>query len=115
EPAVVANETTTAMVPCFSADETLDFYRALGFTVGYEMRKPYLHLVLEWSGFQLHVGKAGKGLDPDNEDCGGCLVGVDAVAPYHAALTESMRAAYGKVLSSGRPRITRYRKGASRF
>jgi hypothetical protein len=40
---------------------------------------------------------------------------VDAVAPYRAAFTEAMRRAYGKVLSKGLPRITRYRPGASRF
>ncbi|SBV25747.1 hypothetical protein GA0070620_1224 [Micromonospora krabiensis] len=40
---------------------------------------------------------------------------VDAVAPYHAAFTEAMRATYGRMLAKGRPRITRYRPGASRF
>jgi hypothetical protein len=40
---------------------------------------------------------------------------VDAVAPYHAAFVTAMRRVYGKVLSSGLPRITRYRPGASRF
>ena len=40
---------------------------------------------------------------------------VDAVAPYHAAFTTAMRAAHGKVLAKGLPRITRYRPGASRF
>ncbi|MGH8880466.1 MAG: glyoxalase [Stackebrandtia sp.] len=115
EVAVIDNETTVPILPCTSPDETLDFYRALGFEVAYEMRKPYLYLVVRWSGFQLDFSKPGKGLDPANEDGGGCLVWVDAVAPYHAALTKAMRAAYGKVLASGRPRITRYRPGASRF
>ncbi|WP_232075645.1 hypothetical protein [Phytohabitans suffuscus] len=40
---------------------------------------------------------------------------VDAVAPYHAAFSAAMRQAHGKVLAKGRPRITRYRPGASRF
>ncbi|GAB3331778.1 hypothetical protein RMN56_28885 [Micromonospora halotolerans] len=40
---------------------------------------------------------------------------VDRVAPYHAEFTDAMRRAYGKVLATGLPRITRYRPGASRF
>ncbi|MEK8104933.1 hypothetical protein NKG94_06425 [Micromonospora sp. M12] len=39
---------------------------------------------------------------------------VDAVAPYHAALTEAMRRAYGRCWS-GSARVTRYRAGTSRF
>jgi hypothetical protein len=115
EPAIRANETTVPMLPCVCPEDTLQFYRALGFAVTYEQTKPYLYLIVEWSGFALHFGKQPKGIDPDREDAGGCVVFVDAVAPYHAALTQAMRRAYGKVLASGRPRITRYRPGASRF
>lgn len=115
EAAIVANETTVPLLHCASPDETLDFYRSLGFEVTYEMRKPYLYLALRYSGFDLHFGKSAKGLDPADEDSGGCLVMVDAVAPYHAAFTKAMRQAHGKVLATGRPRITRYRPGASRF
>ncbi|MBT2452808.1 glyoxalase [Streptomyces sp. ISL-43] len=115
EAVVRANETTVPMLPCVSPEETLAFYRALGFEVTYEQTRPYLYLAVEWSGFGLHFTKPAAGVDAAKEDAGGCLVMVDAVAPYHAAFTEAMRQAYGKVLSSGRPRITRYRPGASRF
>ncbi|MFZ3467852.1 glyoxalase [Streptomyces sp. 4.24] len=115
EAVVRANETTVPMLACASPEETLAFYRALGFEVAYEQTRPYVYLVVEWSGFALHFTKPASGADPANEDAGGCLVLVDAVAPYHAAFTEAMRRAYGKVLSSGRPRITRHRPGASRF
>ncbi|MFE6912044.1 hypothetical protein [Streptomyces erythrochromogenes] len=40
---------------------------------------------------------------------------VDEVAPYHAEFTRALRAAHGKVLAKGRPRITRFRPGASCF
>ncbi|GIJ24411.1 hypothetical protein Vlu01_50350 [Micromonospora lutea] len=103
------------LLPCVAVDETLAFWRALGFAVTYEQRKPYVYLALRWSGFELHYGPAPRDLDPANESSGGCLVMVDAVAPYHAAFTEAMRRAYGKVLARGLPRITRYRPGASRF
>jgi hypothetical protein len=112
---VQPNETVVPLLHCVSAEETLAFWRALGFAVTYEQTKPYLYLSFEWSGFALHYGKAPQGVDPSIESTGGCLVMVDAVAPYHAALTGAMRGAYGKVLAKGRPRITRYRPGASRF
>ncbi|MDR7275922.1 glyoxalase [Catenuloplanes atrovinosus] len=112
---VEANETTVPVLHCVSPEETLAFWRALGFAVTYEQTKPYLYLAFEWSGFALHYGDAPDGVDPARETTGGCLVMVDAVAAYHAAFTAAMREHYGKVLSSGLPRITRYRPGASRF
>ncbi|MCA1008382.1 glyoxalase [Rhodococcus hoagii] len=115
EEVVRANETTVPVLPCVSVEETLEFYQALGFTVTYEQTRPYIYLVLEWSGVALHFGTPPKDIDPSREDGGCCLVLVDAVAPYHAEFTRAMRAAYGKVLAKGRPRITRYRPGASRF
>ncbi|BCL17371.1 hypothetical protein GCM10017556_51100 [Micromonospora sagamiensis] len=109
------NETTVPLLPCVSAEETLAFYQALGFRTTYEQTRPYLYLAFAWSGFELHYGAAPAHLEPSRENGGGCLVMVDAVAPYHATFTEAMRATYGKVLARGLPRITRYRPGASRF
>ncbi|GAA0827975.1 hypothetical protein GCM10009525_24540 [Streptosporangium amethystogenes subsp. fukuiense] len=103
------------LMPCASVEDTLAFYETLGFEVTYKQGKPYVYLALRLSGFQLHFGPAPKGLDPAREESGACLVMVDAVAPYHAAFVAAMRRVYGKVLSSGLPRITRYRPGASRF
>jgi hypothetical protein len=103
------------LMPCASVEETLAFYEVLGFMATYKQSRPYVYLALEWSGVHLHFGPAPKGLDPAREESGGCLVMVDAVAPYHAAFVAAMRRAHGKVLGSGLPRITRYRPGASRF
>ncbi|MFI6451882.1 glyoxalase [Streptosporangium amethystogenes] len=115
ETAFQPNETTVPLMPCASVEDTLAFYEALGFEVTYKQSKPYVYLALRLSGFQLHFGPAPKGLDPAQEGSGACLVMVDAVAPYHAAFVAAMRRVHGKVLSSGLPRITRYRPGASRF
>ncbi|WP_369384000.1 glyoxalase [Streptomyces sp. cg36] len=115
EATVRANETTVPVLPCVSVEETLEFYQALGFKVTHQQTRPYVYLALEWSGFALHFGTPPKNIDPGREDAGACLVLVDAVAPYHAEFTRALRAAYGKVLAKGRPRITRYRPGASRF
>jgi hypothetical protein len=112
---VQPNETTVPLLPCVGPEETLAFWRALGFAVTYEQLKPYLYLAFRWRGFELHYGRAASNVDPALENTGGCLVMVDTVAPYHAAFTEAMRHTYGKVLAKGLPRITRYRPGASRF
>ncbi|QUH03699.1 glyoxalase [Saccharopolyspora erythraea] len=113
--AMPKNETTIPVLPCASLEDTLDFYEMLGFEVTYKQKKPYLYLALRCSGFEVHFGAVPEGMDPSRENGGGCLVMVDEVAPYHREFTRSMRRAHGKVLASGRPRITRLRPGASRF
>ncbi|MFE3498852.1 glyoxalase [Kitasatospora sp. NPDC059160] len=115
EATIRANETTVPVMPCVSVEETLEFYRALGFEVTFQQTRPYLYLALEWSGFALHFGTPPKNTDPGQEEVGGCLILVDDVAPYHAEFSRALRAAYGKVPAKGRPRITRFRPGASRF
>ncbi|MGB2570505.1 glyoxalase [Micromonospora citrea] len=112
---VQPNETVVPLLHCVSAEETLTFWRALGFAVTYEQRRPYLFLAFRWSGLDLRYKDAPSGVDPSTENTGGCLVMVDAVAPYHATFSEAMRRTYGKVLAKGQPRMTRYRPGASRF
>ncbi|GIF66832.1 hypothetical protein Ais01nite_48670 [Asanoa ishikariensis] len=112
---VPANETTVPLLPCLAPDETLAFWRALGFVTIWEQHKPYLYLAFRWRGVQLHYGRAASGVDPAEETTGGALVMVDEVAPYHAEFAAAMRRAHGKVLAKGLPRITRYRAGASRF
>ncbi|TDB81316.1 glyoxalase [Micromonospora sp. KC721] len=112
---VQPNETTVPVLHCVSVEETLEFWQALGFAVTWRQTRPYLYLAFGWSGFELHYGGAPSGVDPSAEKTGGCLVMVDAVAPYHATFSEAMRRAYGRVLARDRPRITRYRPGASRF
>jgi hypothetical protein len=109
------NETTVPLMPCAVLAETFAFYSALGFTATYKQSRPYVYLVMEWSGFALHFGPPPKDLDPAREESGGCLVMVDAVESYHTAFVAAMRREFGKVLRSGLPRITRYRPGASRF
>ena len=112
---VQPDEITVPVLPCVAPEETLAFWRALGFAVTYEQTKPYLYLAFRWRGFDLHYGRASNNVDPSLENTGGCLVMVDTVAPYHAAFAKAMRRTYGKVLAKGLPRMTRFRPGASRF
>lgn len=114
-PGVRGNESVVPLLACVSAEETLDFFTSLGFEVTYRQTRPYLYLAFRWEGIHLHYGRAPKGIDHTREETGGCLVMVDDVAAYHAALVASVRAARGAVPVRGLPRITRYRSGASRF
>lgn len=107
--------TTIPLLPCVDPDGTVDFFTALGFELTYQQRRPYLYLSLRRDDVELHYGRAPAGLDPDEERSGGCLVMTDDVAGFHRAFTDALRARYGKVLAQGRPRITRYRTGQSRF
>jgi hypothetical protein len=115
EPSIVANESTTPILPCVSVEATQTFYENLGFRTTYVQQRPYIYLAVAWSGFELHFRNAPVGMDPANEDGGAAIVFVDAVAPYYEAFVAAMRAAHGKVLTKGLPRITRLRPGASRF
>ncbi len=109
------NETTVPLLPCSDVPGTLAFYRALGFEVTHEQTRPYVYLALRFGGFEVHFCRPPAGYDPDRSDGGGCLVAVDDAAPYHAAFSRALRAAHGRVPATGRPRITRFRPGQSRF
>lgn len=107
--------TTIPVMACRDVDELVDFYEAMGFRTTYRQAKPYVYVAVEGRGFGLHFSRVPAGADTVNEDVGCCLIIVDDVATMHADLSATMRAAFGKVLSKGQPRITRYRPGASRF
>ncbi|WP_040796743.1 glyoxalase [Nocardia higoensis] len=97
-----------------NSSATLDFYRALGYTVTHEQTRPYVYLAVALDGCELHFSPPPREIAVPLETVR-CLVMVDDVAARHRAFTEGMRAAYGKVLAKGCPRITRFRPGRSRF
>ncbi|HEX6681458.1 MAG TPA: hypothetical protein VF062_01590 [Candidatus Limnocylindrales bacterium] len=55
---VLPNEATVPLLPCVAPQETLAFWRALGFDATYEQTKPYLYLAFRWRGFELHYKRA---------------------------------------------------------
>ena len=42
------------VLPCESLDESLTFYRALGFEVTYEQTTPYVYGAVRWGGVDLN-------------------------------------------------------------
>lgn len=111
--APVTQAMTIPVLPCVSLDETLEFYRRLGFQQTYRQTAPNPYAVLEHAGAPLHfVGVKGLKLP---EAYTTCLVLVAEVESLHQTFAEALRAVFGKLPISGLPRISRMRKGQSRF
>ncbi|MFX0577228.1 glyoxalase [Nocardia nepalensis] len=106
----------TAVPVLWSGDlkDTLDFYRALGYTVTHEQTRPYAYGAVEANGCAIHFAAAPAGTELPAEQVG-CLIMLDDVADRHRAFTAALRKRYGKIPAKGCPRITRFRPGQSRF
>ncbi len=109
----MTHATTIPVLPCVSLDETLDFYGLLGFQRTYRQTTPNPYAVVEHDGAQLHFAGV-KGLKP-TEAYTTCLVIVPEVERLHQTFAEALRSVFGKLPISGLPRISRMRKGQSRF
>ena len=109
-----ANESMIPILPCEDIDRTVDFYVGLGFTLHHRQARPYPYLAFSWRSVSIHFGRTPKGIDRASEDFA-CLITVDDVAQYHGYFAGRLRELLGRAPSSGRPRLTRFRPGASRF
>ncbi|RKH39531.1 hypothetical protein [Corallococcus sicarius] len=101
------------LLPCVELAPTLEFYGRLGFEVTYQQRIPNPYAATRRGGAQLHFFGQ-KGLDPQKAySC--CLVIVDEVEQLHARFVSVLKEAYGRIPLRGVPRLTRMKKGQSRF
>ncbi|XXX72133.1 hypothetical protein WMF30_31255 [Sorangium sp. So ce134] len=105
--------TTIPVLPSVSMPETLAFYGALGFEVTHQQTTPNVYAATRRGDVHLHFMGL-KRLDP-REAYSTCLVLVPEVERLHETFSEGLRHAYGKVPVSGFPRISRMKKGQSRF
>lgn len=103
----MANEVTVPLLPCASIDDIAAFYEVLGFHTTYRQRKPNPYVALQREDLHLHFFEM-AGFDPD-QSYGSCLVLTADLEGLHRAFAAGMRAAYGKVLVTGTPRMTRPR------
>jgi catechol 2,3-dioxygenase-like lactoylglutathione lyase family enzyme len=97
-------ERTIPILPCRSIDDTLDFYRALGFQVTYRQERPNTYAVVRRGGIELQFFVL-KALDPA-QSYSSCYVLVPDVEALYEAFTTGLRAALGRLPSRGIPRIT---------
>ncbi len=103
----VANEITVPLLPCASIDDIVAFYEVLGFHTTYQQRKPNPAVGLQREDLQLQFFEM-PGFDPA-QSYGSCVVLTPDTGELYRAFAAGMRAAYGKVLVSGTPRMTRPR------
>ncbi len=101
------------VLPCVSLDETLAFYAALGFEVSHQQTSPNAYAATHRGDIHLHF-MGMKGIDPDTAYTT-CLAIVPEVEQLHATFAAGLRQVYGRVPVAGRPRISRMKKGQSRF
>jgi len=107
--------TTAPLLPCVDVDATVAFYQSLGFTVAHRQTRPYLYVALGLDDIEVHFRAASPALDQEEENSGGFLALVDAVAPFHTRFVDAARAHSGRVPVTGLPRVTRLRTGQTRF
>jgi hypothetical protein len=103
----MANEVTVPLLPCRDVDEIAAFYAVLGFQTTYHQLRPNPYVALRREDLHLHFFGM-PGFDPA-DSYGTCLVLVEDIAALHRSFADGMRAAYGKVLLAGVPRMTRPR------
>ncbi len=100
----MTHEKTIPMLPCRSIDDTLTFYRALGFEVTYEQSRPNTYAVVQRGDVCLHF--FALKLDPA-DSYSSCLVVVSDVDRLYREFAAGLRQQYGKLLIAGIPRMTR--------
>jgi hypothetical protein len=103
----MTNEIAVPLLPCASIDDIAAFYGVLGFRTTYTQRKPNPCVGLQREDLHLQFFEI-AGFDPE-QSYGSCLVITPDIAEMHGAFAAGMRAAYGKILVSGIPRMTRPR------
>ncbi|NVJ26290.1 MULTISPECIES: hypothetical protein [Myxococcus] len=100
-------------LPCVELEPTLEFYGRLGFEVTYRQRAPNPYAATRRGGAHLHFFGL-KELKPE-EVYSCCLIIVEEVEKLHEGFSAVLREAYGKIPVRGIPRITRMKKGQTRF
>jgi hypothetical protein len=104
----VANEITIPALPCCDLDETVSFYEALGFSQTYRQRRPNHYAVVRREDIEIHLFGV-EGFEPERSH-GNVIVVVPDPDNLYLLFANGLRAAYGKLPSTGIPRILRPRK-----
>ncbi len=105
---MVPTTTVIPALPCRDLDDSLPFYRALGFEVTYRQERPNPYAVVRRDEIELHLFGV-PGFDPA-ESMHTVIVLVPDTGAVHAAFAAGLREAFGKVPVSGIPRMTRPRR-----
>jgi len=96
-------ERTIPILPCRSIDDTLEFYRALGFEVTYRQERPNTFAVVRRGGIELQFFVL-RDLDPA-ASYSTCYVVASDVDSLYEAFTHGLRQELGRLPSRGIARI----------
>ncbi|MFI6093298.1 bleomycin resistance protein [Streptomyces sp. NPDC051218] len=96
-------ETMIPLFPCHELDETLDFYKAIGFEVTFHQKSPYQYGVVERGDMQFQFFRM-KGYDP-KASISACYVITDDVDALHASFRAGLKQTLGRIPTRGLPRI----------
>lgn len=104
----MANERTYPCLPCADIEEALRFYEALGFHKTYRQTAPNPYAVVAREDMHIHLFGM-PNFDPAGSYGNVIVVVPDVDALYHS-FAAGLRATYGKLPTSGFPRLLRPRK-----
>ncbi|MDA0635678.1 VOC family protein [Nonomuraea sp. MCN248] len=105
----MADEIAIPLLPCRSIDEMADFYTMLGFHRVYYQVRPNPYVLLKREDLQLGFFGMPEAFKPE-DSYGTCVIVVPDTGKLFEAFAAGMRAAHGKLLVSGIPRMTRPRR-----
>ena len=106
----MAGERTYPILPCADLDETVRFYQALGFEVTYRQLRPNPHAVVAREDIQIHLSGI-EGFDPAGSYASVIITVPDADELYES-FREGLKEAFGRVPTSGIPRMLPVRRKA---
>lgn len=96
-------ETMIPLLPCHELDETLDFYKAVGFDVTFYQKSPNAFAVVRRDAMELQFFRL-KGYDPQTS-YSTCYVVTDRVDALHEAFRAGLKQTLGRIPTRGLPRI----------
>ena len=101
-------ETLVPVLACPDLDDIVDFYAALGFEVTFRQQRPNPYVCLKRGALDLHFFGLAQ-LDPE-ASLGNVLVLVPDAGVLFDEFAAGLRARYGRLPTTGMPRITRPRR-----
>ena len=99
---------TTPILPCADLDHSISFYEALGFKRTYRQQRPNPYAVVERGEIVIHLFGL-ENFDPE-ASYGSVIIAVSDPDALYADFATGLRERFGKLPSTGIPRILRPRK-----
>jgi catechol 2,3-dioxygenase-like lactoylglutathione lyase family enzyme len=102
------NERTYPLLPCADLDNSIAFYKALGFRQTFRQARPNPYAVVALEEIQIHLFGI-EGFNPA-DSYGSVIIAVPDPDGLYQAFAAGLRAAHGKLPVAGIPRLLRPRK-----